>query len=155
MIPTRGETPALSTKTGALRFGGSGYDPFQLFSAISDPPFFFLLHTLLNYWIEDFSFSLRNLSTNILVTTSKIDNHCYRKVLAICEEKPFLRRRQTWLILKKTVVMRRSISRSSCCLLVPSPLFVSEQVACKVKNREILKLNGASWLFFLRVRCVP
>lgn len=88
--------------------------------------YFFLLHTLLNYWIKDFSFSLRNLSTNILVTTSKIDNHCYRKVLAICEEKPFLRRRQTWLILKKTVIMRRSISRSSCCLLVPSPLFVSE-----------------------------
>lgn len=49
---------------------------------------------------------LRNHFTKILVTTSKIDNHCYRKVLAICVEKPFLKLRQIWLILVKTVIMR-------------------------------------------------
>lgn len=55
-----------------------------------------------------FSFS-RNPFTKSLVTTSKMENHSYRRALAICVEKPFLRQRQTWLILVNTVIMRGSI----------------------------------------------
>ena len=55
MIPTRGETPALSTKTGALRFGGSGYDPFQLvsfFSLYSDQFYFLSFFFLIAYFTQ-------------------------------------------------------------------------------------------------------
>lgn len=52
--------------------------------------------------------------SNILVTISKIEPSVRKNL--------FLRMRQIWLILKKTVIMRRNISWSSGCLLVASPV---------------------------------
>ena len=67
------------------------------------------------------------------MATSKINTRC--QVFAICEDKPFPTVRKIWLILTKTVIMR---NYTPSYLLVPSPLFVGDQVMSKSGNNEVL-----------------
>lgn len=81
--------------------------------------------------LDFFPFKKKNISQMFLpppprLTPTVVDRKKKKEILAICEEKLSLRMRQTRLILKKTVIMRRNISCCSApCLLVPSPPFSS------------------------------
>lgn len=114
--------------------------------------FFTLLFRIFNFFYScistsPFFFSIRNhfnSSTKAAVTISKIENHCYREVLAICVGKAFLRLRQIWLILMKTDIMRRSIMLEFL-LFVGAVTSVCQWVSHLLsQNQEIMKLNGVS-----------
>lgn len=86
------------------------FNPRSTETKLFFPPRFTAICGRCSYFFSPSPSPINPFTIKILWPPPRWRNHCYRRALAICVEKPFLRRRQTWLILVNTGIMRGGIT---------------------------------------------